>query len=251
MGALNGSLSYLRFLVEGGLHEKLDHVEKSVQSRRFLPLQPSQESPESAGWVPTESPFDDERKMTRDLFVFGDLVVVTYREDKWSIPRPLLKRETAKRIEKIIAEEKKDPDEIGKAFVKAVEQAVLAELKQKTMPRSKLVDVVWDVGRKEARVFGRGTIAIERVSSLLERTFQVRVDVGSYAARAFTLDLGSRAQGVLERLSPGWLFPDAIGKSDDEEPREKLAADDDEEAPAATTKKKKPADDDAPPWSEN
>lgn len=247
MGALNGSLSYLRFLVDGGLHEKLDHVEKSVQSRRFVPLLPHQESPESAGWVPTEAPFDDERKMTRDLFVFGDLVVVTYREDKWSIPRPLLKRETQKRIEKIIAEEKKDPDEIGKAFIKAVEQAVLTELKQKTMPRSKLVDVVWDVGRKEARVFGRGTVATERVASLLERTFQVRIDVGSYAARAFALDLGSRAQGVLERLSPGWLFPDAIGKADEEEPREKLSGDD-EEITKSVKKRDLAADDDSPPW---
>jgi hypothetical protein len=243
VGALNGSMSYLRFLIDGAVPDDVDKLEKSVQSRRFLPLQPTQESPESAGWVPTEAPFDDERKLTRDLFVFGDLIVVTYREDKWSIPRPLLKRETQKRIEKIVAEEKKDPEKIGKAFIKAVEAAVLTELKQRTIPRSKLVDVVWDGPRNEARVFGRGTVATERVASLFERTFQVRVDVGSYAARAFALDLGARAQGVLERLSPGWLFPDAIAARDDEDaPREKLVDDDDDGGLpwAATTTTKGP-----------
>lgn len=254
MGALAGSLSYLRFLIDGGLGDKIDQVEKSVQSRRFLPLSPTQDSQDSAGWVPTEAPFDDERRMTRDLFVFGDLIAVTYREDKWAIPRPLLKRETQKRIEKIVKEEKKDPDDIGKAFIKAVEAAVLTELKQKTMPRSKLVDVIWDVSRKEARVFGRGTVATERVASLFERTFQVRVDVGSYAARAFALDLSGRAQGVLERLSPGWLFPDALAKADDDERRERLADGEDAKADAKPEKASAKAgkgDHDTPPWQQD
>ena len=226
MGALNGSLSYLRFLVDGDPPPNPGTAwEKALQSRRFVPLLAHQDSGDSAGWVPTEAPFDDERKLTRDLFLFGDLVAVTYREDKWSIPRPLLKRETTRRLERIIAEEKKDPNDIGRAFIKAVEQAVLIELKQKSFPRSKLVDVIWDTARKEARVFGRGTVATEKVASLFERTFQVRVDVGSYAARAFALDLGSRALGVLDRLSPGWLFPDAMQQQLDEA-REKLADDD-------------------------
>ena len=68
------------------------------------------------------------------------------------------------------------------------------------------------------------------MSSLFERTFQVKVELGTYAARAFTVDIGSRAMGVLERLSPGWLFPDAIkrdptvaGDNDDDEQEEKAA----------------------------
>jgi DNA recombination-dependent growth factor C len=209
MGALNGSLSYLRFLVEGEVAKNAGTVyEKALESRRFLPLSPTGDVMESAGWVPMEAPFDDDVKLTRDVFLFGDIISVTYREDAYRIPRPLLKRETKKRIEKIMREEKRD--EVNRAFAKAVEQAVLAELKAQTIPRSKLVDVIWDTTKNEVRVFGRGTVATERVSSLFERTFQVRVELATYAARAFTVDVGSRAQGVLERLSPGWLFPDAI-----------------------------------------
>ena len=211
MGALKGTMSYLRFLVDGDVAKNPGSTyEKSLESRRFMPLRPTGDTMDSAGWVPLEAPFDEDMKLTRDVFLFGELIAVTYREDKYAIPRPLLQRETKKRIEKIIKDEKKDPDTISRAFIKAVEGAVLVELKGNTIPRTKLVDVIWDTTRKEARVFGRGTVATERVSSLFERTFQVRVELGSYAARAFTLDIGSRAQGVLEKLSPGWLFPDAI-----------------------------------------
>jgi len=219
MGALAGSLSYMRFLVDGDAPKNPGAAfEKSLESRKFVALSPSAETSESAGWVVTEAPFDEGLAITRDVFLFGDLIMVTYREDKWAIPKPVLKREVQKRIEKIVAEEKKDRDDISKAFVKVVEQSVLAELKGKTIPRTKLVDVVWDMARGEARVFGRGTVATERVASLFERTFQVRVDPGPWAARAFRMDLGSRAMGVLERLSPGWLFPGAIKPVDDDEP---------------------------------
>ena len=218
MGALRGSMSYLRFLVDGEVAKSAGTTyEKALEARRFLPLSPTAEVMESAGWVPLEAPFDDDVPITRDVFLFGDIVAVTYREDAYRIPRPLLQRETKKRIDKIVREEKRDPESIGRAFVKAVEHAVLIELKGQTIPRSKLVDVIWDTNKKEIRVFGRGTVATERVSSLFERTFQVRVELATYAARAFTVDVGSRAQGVLERLSPGWLFPDAI-KRDPSEP---------------------------------
>lgn len=240
MGALAGSLSYMRFLLEGAPPNNPGAAfEKAIAARRFAPLAPSQDTSESAGWVPAEAPFDDELAVTRDLFLFGDIVVLAYREDKWAIPRPVVKREVQKRIKKIIDEEKKDPDSIGKAFVKAVEESIIVELKQKTLPRSKVIDVVWDMSRGEARVFGRGTIVTERVASLFERTFQVKVDVGPWAARAFRLELGSRAMGVLERLSPGWLFPDAI----------KAVVEDDDGVGVAPAKAKGKSDDgDTPPW---
>lgn len=238
MGALRGSLSYVRFLVDGDAADNPGSTyEKSMQSRRFLPLSPTAETMDSAGWVPLEAPFDDELKITRDLFLFGDLIGITYREDKYAIPRALLQRETKKKIDRIIKEEKKDPDEIGRAFVKAVEATVLVELKAQTIPRTKLVDVVWDIPRKEVRVFGRGTIVTERLASLFERTFQVRVELASYAARAFSLDIGSRNQAVLEKLSPGWLFPDAYRK----DPSEPGAGDDEDKAPPTERAKREKA----------
>lgn len=250
MGALNGSLSYMRLMVEGDLPNNPGTTfEKSLESRRFTPLSPGADVAEAGGWVPLEAPFDDELPLTRDLFLFGDLVAITYREDKWAIPRQVLKREVARRLKKIVDEEGKDPDTMTKAFMKAVEDAVLSELKQKTMPRTKLIDVIWDMKRGEARVFGRGTVVNERLASLFERTFKMKVDIGPWAARAFALDIGSRAMGVLERLSPGWLFPDAImGSADDDDTRERLSESDDD-SDNATSKTPARGGTDAPPWN--
>lgn len=215
MGALQGSLGYLRFLVTGEPASNAgSSYERSISSRRFLPLTPAGEPLESAGWAPLEAPFDDERPVTRDLFLFGELIAVCYREDRYAIPRALIKREARKRVEKIVREEGKDPKSLGRAFLKAVEAAALAELKAKTIPRTRLCDVIWHTTKGELRVFGRGALATERVASLVERTFQVRVELASYPARAFGLDLGSRAGGVLDRLAPGWLFPDAARGQD-------------------------------------
>lgn len=207
MSVLNGSQSFTRFLVDGDV-AAAGAIEKAVEARRFLPLSPTGEVSQSAGWVPLEAPFDDELAITRDVLVFGDLIAIAYREDTYRIPRALLVRETKKRLDKIAVDEKKPRDEMGRAFIKAVEQSVLVELKGKTIPRAKIVDVLWDTTRGEVRVYAMGAIATERVASIFERTFQVRIEVASYAARAFTVDLDSRAAAVLDRLMPSPLFVD-------------------------------------------
>jgi DNA recombination-dependent growth factor C len=211
MGVMQGSMSYQRWFVQGDATPNfVNTAEKALEARRFMPLSPSSDADEAAGFVVMESPFDDERKITRDVFSFGDLVCVTYREDRFMIPKPVLKREVHKRIEKILVDEKKTRDELSKSYLKAIEKAVAQELKHKTMPRTKLVDIVWNTSTNEARIFGRGTIVSERVASLFERTFQMRLVPATPAARAFHLDLSTRALGILERLSPGWWFPDAM-----------------------------------------
>jgi hypothetical protein len=225
MGAIKGSASYLRFLVDGEPAENAAKVyEDSLESRRFLPLHADAEAGEQAGWMPIESPYDDTAPFTAESFQFGHLIAVAYREDKYAIPKPVLARAVKERIEKIEREEQR---EITKQFQKAVEKAVLVELKRKSFPRTRLCDVIWDLTRKEVRFFGRGTLVTERASSLFERTFKVRVEQGSYAARAFTLDLPTRAKGVLEQLSPGWLFPDLVPsmrEADEDEEDEGAAA---------------------------
>jgi hypothetical protein len=218
MGALAGSLSYLRFFVDGDAAKNPGTTyERAFEARRFMPLTPKDDVSDSAGWVPMEAPYDDERPITRDLFLFGNLVCVTYREDKWAIPRPLLRRALEKRLDEIEKKEKKPQSEMGRAFKKVVEAAVLSEIKAQTIPRTRLCDVIWDLDKKEARVFGRGALATERVASLMERTFQMRVELASPAGRAFRADVGERALSVLERLSPGWLFPESWQKPGDDD----------------------------------
>lgn len=216
MGALSGNATYLRFFVDGEAPAKLGEVfEQAIEARRFTPLLERGEELESGGWVPLEDPFDDELPITRDRFHFGELIALAYREDRYAFPRPLVQRRIKKKLEEILEKGEK----VNKAKKKQAELAVIAELKKKTLPRPRVMDLVWDMPRNELRIFGRGPMAIERATACFERTFAVRLQAASWASRAFALDLSLRARSVLEGLAPEFVFDDVAWyvEHDDEE----------------------------------
>jgi hypothetical protein len=216
VGALSGNASYLRFFVDGEAPEAIGDVfEQAVEARRFTPLVDKGEDLETGGWVPIEDPFDDELPITRDRFHFGDFIALTYREDSFSFPRPLVQRRVKKKLEELAEKGEK----VNKGKKKQAELAVLSELKKKMLPRPRVMDVVWDMPRRELRVFGRGPMGKERATACFERTFAVRLQHATWAARAFSLDLSGRARSVLEQLAPEFVFEDVAWhvQHDDEE----------------------------------
>lgn len=205
MGAVKGSSSYLRFIVEGEPPSNFGEIfEQAIEARRFAPLTAESSEDECAGWVPIDAPFDDEMPITRDRFHFGDLLVLAYREDKLSIPRSVLQHHIKKKLDAL----EEQGEELNKQIIKAVELATLAELRQKVLPRPRVLDLIWDYPRQEVRIFGRGPMATERATAIFERTFALRLVQASYATRAFSLDLSMRARSVLENLGPENLFDD-------------------------------------------
>ncbi len=207
MGALFGNASYLRYFVDGEPPSKMGDVfEQAIEARRFTPLTDKSEENESSGWVPLEDPFDDELPITRERFVFGDLIALAYREDKFALPRPIVKRRVRLKLDEIANKGEK----ITKVKRKQVELAVISELKKKILPRPRVIDVVWDTGRRELRIFGKGPMATERAVACFERTFAVNIAHATWAGRAFSLDLSLRARSILEQLTPELLFDDIV-----------------------------------------
>lgn len=186
MGAISGGIGYLRFKVIEGDDTKSQFT-RAINARKFTPLQPGADHNESAGWVALEAPFDDGDDIKRDQYEFGDRIIIVYRHDQWVISKPRLRRETRLRIAKICAEEGKPVDEVGKAFVKAVERAVLIDMRRQSTPMTKLVECVWTPSRGEMRAMGRGNMVCEQVVSLFERTFGVRCELANHATRAVAM----------------------------------------------------------------
>jgi hypothetical protein len=215
MGALKSAASYLRFFVDGEAPTGLgDIFEQAIESHRFVPLDPKGAEMESSGWVAIEDPFDDELPITRDRFHFGDLIALGYREDRVSLPRPLV----ISRLKKKLAELEARGEKITRSLRKSAEAAVLSELKRQTLPRPRVMDVVWDMSRNEARIFGRGPMATERAVACFERTFGTRVRMATWGGRAFNLDLSLRARGILENLTPETVFEDPVSRAHEAEP---------------------------------
>ncbi len=205
MGAVNGSISFLRFKTAPG--DKTPQYTRSINARRFQALNPGEDANESAGWVAVEAPFDDENDIEKEQYTFGERIVIVYRQDTWVISKFRLRRETKLRVAKICEEESKSPDEVGRAFVKAVERSVLIDLRRRSTPRTKLVECVWTPERGEMRAFGRGIVVTERVSALFERTFGVRCDLAVPAVRAVELvGEDARLTKALSRTTASNIF---------------------------------------------
>lgn len=202
MGALSKAATYTRFFTEGEVPDNMaGKFERAIEARRFVPISGRGEDLMSAGWVALESPFDDELAITRDLFVFGELVALGYREDKIAVPKPLFMHLVVKRLREL----EQAGETIDRQVRQAVQLSVMAELRRRVLPKPRIVDVVWDTTRGELRCFGSGTIVADRIVALFERTFSVTVRPSDYATRAFRLDLSSRARSVLETLTPAML----------------------------------------------
>lgn len=196
MAILSGSISYLRFSVTGNVPNSLvEFFEKSLAIRRFAPLHPEGRDLESSGWVTIQNPYLDDQRILNHQFLYGDLVILGYREDSIKYPKAMLKDLVACRLQ-----------EHPESNRKAVEDAVMAELRHRLLPRSKVVDVLWDLSKQQVRFFAKGKSLAERFQKLFEQTFQMKIEPLDYAYMAHTAQLSLSDKGSLERLEPQEIF---------------------------------------------
>ncbi len=196
MAILSGTMSYTRLSVTGRIpNEMVGFFEKALAIRRFVPLHPEGRDLESAGWVSFQNPYLDDERILSDSFLYGDLVVLGYREDKFHYPKAMVKG----LVEKRLLEQPEKNRQV-------VEQAVMAELRARLLPSSKITEMLWDLSKNEVRFFARGAGVLERFQKLFEQTFQMQIDVLDYATMARRAELSLRDKGVLESLQPQEIF---------------------------------------------
>jgi DNA recombination-dependent growth factor C len=204
MGALRGNASYMRFSVLGDPPRDFAMIyEQGVEARRFLPLSAEGDEMESAGWASIVEPYDEDLPLTRHDFVFDNRIALCFREDKFTFPAAYVRAQVAKKAR--VLEEKEDRPLKARDY-KLLKEAVQGELRRKTLPRTKVVEMVWDLDRGEVRVFGSGKVVTERFAALFERTFGAQLEMANFAQRAYAVDLAARSRDLLEGLSPQMIF---------------------------------------------
>lgn len=196
MAILSGSMTYLRFAVLGTPPNNLiENFERAISIRRFVPLHPEGQDEESAGWVSIQRPYLDEEPVLNDQFLFQERIVLGYREDKISLPKAMLRDLIEQRVLEF-------PD----TNRQEIEAAVMSELRRRVLPKSKVVDVLWDLSRCELRLFARGQGLVERFEKLFEQTFQMRIKQLTYPEMALSSQLSLRSKGLLENLNEAVIF---------------------------------------------
>jgi len=208
MGILSGSSTYLRFRVEGGVSSNYAEVfEKALEIRRFVPLHPDGEDNESSGWVLFQRPYADEETILSDSFLFGDSIMLGFREDSMAYPKAMMKDWVKKRLTDY---QEKNHAKITPSIKKAIEATVKSEIRKRILPKSKVVNCQWDLSRSRVRFFSRGKGLVERFVELFEQTFQVKLHLQTFAGLAETANLSLMEKSLLETLKPQEIFKIAI-----------------------------------------
>lgn len=191
MGALEGSLSFKTFYVQGEPPDNFhDGYLQRLQKHFFEPLTPYGEDERSVGWVPVQDPIAEQ--FSREQVFFNQYIVFSMRIDKWSLPAPWVKAMTRKaiqeRLPQIEAEEAErqraeglllQPVKLSKREKDKIKLEVVADIKNKILPAMKIIDVVWNIQECTLRFWSTSNAVCDEFAELFEDTFGLSLKADS------------------------------------------------------------------------
>lgn len=171
MGLLHGGMSVMRFDLAPA--DKVIDLQKSIDSRIFVPLADHGDTMTSIGWVPIESPNNDHGIfIDKSMWMFGDKIALAVREDEFVINKAKLNALLKHRMDEAVFENGGDASDMGRNAKLTIKRACTLEMRAKSQPRSKIVELV--VEGDVLMVFGKGSFVEDQVVPLFERTFARR-----------------------------------------------------------------------------
>lgn len=199
MGALKGSISYVRFFVQGDVPTRYrsKYVE-GIGLRTFRPLKPSDEEDERVGWCSIHQPIDLE--LTSEKVFDGDFVNLGLRVDRYRIPGAIMKAHMAEAEAKMLAELGRE--RLSRTQKEDLRAMVARKLKERTMPVMRVYDLSWDVSTGLVRFFGTTAKIHDVLQELFEKTFGLELVRESAYTRAERIGLSASALDAMVGLSP-------------------------------------------------
>ncbi|RVU42988.1 hypothetical protein EA187_14225 [Lujinxingia sediminis] len=199
MGALSGTLSYKLFYVQGEVPENWQELYlQQIRKNAFKPLKPEDEEEVSEGWVPVERPL----QISFDLhtLLFDHFINLGFRQDKYAIPSALLKAhvEEAER-EYMIQNDKQRLSKFEREDIKIM---VKRKLKEKQLPRMKVIDMSWDLQKGRVRFWSQSGNVCELFQGYFEDTFGLKLLPGNPYINAVQLEPGPEKIEELAVVEP-------------------------------------------------
>jgi recombination associated protein RdgC len=199
MGALKGSLSYVRLFVQGDLPDDFqDTFVRRIRLRAMKPLDPLEDALERSGWCSIEKPFDTD--LDYEKVFFNNFVNLGFRTDRWAIPGPLLKVKLEEAEAAYL--KKKGREKIGRKERQELKDMVAKKLRREVAPAMRVVDLSWSLEQGIVRFFSHGQKPIALVVELFEKTFGLKLDIESPYVTAARRGLSKDDSRAFERLEP-------------------------------------------------
>ncbi len=207
MGALQGTLTYTLFYVKGETEDGfVEKVVDMVEERAFKPLDPEQEDEEHYGWVPVESPLRVE--FERHNIVFDNFVNLGLRHDKYAIPGGLLKAHVSQAERQYMVDHNKE--RVTKFEREDIKVMVRAGLKEKSLPRMKVIDMSWDMTAGRVRFWNQSPKTCELFQELFKDTFGLDLVPANPYTTAIEIELTPDQVEMLVAVEPATFADQAM-----------------------------------------
>lgn len=172
MPALRGSLTYVRFYVEGDAPDDFrERFMRGIRHRAMRPLEPEDEDLERSGWCKIGEPFTVE--LAYDDVFFTTFVNLGFRTDRWAIPGPMLKRHTKEAEAAYL--EKKGRERLSKKEKTELKLLVSKKLRRQMSPSTRFVDFSWSIDEGIVRFFSHATKPAGAMMELFTKTFGLKL----------------------------------------------------------------------------
>ena len=214
MGALEGSLTFKTFYVQGEPPDNFQEAYlQNLAKHYFVPLSPVGEDDRTTGWVPAQDPIATEFR--RDQVFFNQYIVFAFRIDKWSLPSPWVKAKTRQAIAAAMPalseEEARAQKEEGKLRPSAkmskrekdkIKLEVITEIKHQILPTMKVIDVVWNISENMVRFWSTSQAVCDEFVELFEATFGLTLDPDSPFLMARSLGIPEKTLDEMVDAEP-------------------------------------------------
>jgi len=201
MSVLKGAMAYQRFTAAGENFSAEQIIEK-LRLFKFRPLHERGEDKESVGWSSYLSEYDHEKNLEIRDFLYGEKIILSMRLDTISLPSQYLKARVKKSLAEYQREHDKKPDRTVK---KEIEAAEIQALRERVLPKTKIIEAVWCQKAQELKVLSRGSI-VERFIELFQETFLIRPSLRDCAHETYWLGHSAGEAHAVELMTHDPIF---------------------------------------------
>ena len=164
MGLISGSVSFIRFGVEGKLPENmLDFIDDRIRSFSFRDIDDSTDE-YSIGWVSVANLFDMDFRYAS--YLNGDYVTLAMRIDERKVSPAVLKKFVQKEEERVKLE--KQIPKVSRTQKAEIKERVRAELTRKALPIPAVYELCWSLSESSVLCFTTN----KKIHAILEDFFK-------------------------------------------------------------------------------
>jgi len=172
MSVLKGSLTYVRFYVEGDLPDDFnERFLKAIRLRAMKPLEPDDEVPERWGWSRLAEPF--ELELDHESVFFNEYLNLGVRADRWQIPGAMLRAKLREAEEVYLT--KKGRERLTRKEKAEMKELVSRKLRRQLTPVTRSFDLSWSLQEGIVRFFSSANAPAVAMQDLFTRTFGLKL----------------------------------------------------------------------------